>query len=415
MINKSGSVNLKRTFNYNELIDKFSFSIQELQLLKNKSGATRLGFSVMLKFYQNELRFPHFKSEVPESIIEFIAKQVNVNPVSYNEYDWNSRSINHHRTQIRKFFNYREISLKDYDDLKCWLYEYLLPYEKSFENIIKKTHQRLKDLRIELPAQKHLERVVSSAISIFEDNFFKETFTKIPKSSLGKIDNLIKKIIEEKSIQDPKYGEIDLALMKSPPGKPGIKSLKKEIEKLKVLNELNLPDDIFKNVSKTVLYKYKQRTISEDISHIRSHPDYIKYALLAVYLWFRKVEIADDIINLYLNIYNKIERKGTKKTNAFILENIKATTPNKSKILYSIAGIALKSPDKTIKEAIFPVISQEKLKNIVAEKENDNINFSEELFNNMRSSYQKHYRQAIVHVFENLEFKSNNIFAQTNY
>lgn len=396
---------MKRTFSYNELIDKFSFSIQELQLLKNKSGATRLGFGIMLKFYQNELKFPRIKNEIPETVIEFVAKQVDVNPDMFDEYDWNNRSIKYHRRQIRKFLNYREISLKDYNDLKDWLYEYLLPYEKSFENIIKKTHQRLNDLRIELPAQQHLERVVSSAISKFEDDFLKNTFKKIPQNSFKKIDSLIEKIVEESSIKDPKYGEIDLALIKSSPGKPGIKSLKKEIEKLIVLNDLNLPDDIFKNISRTVLYKYKQRTISEDISHIRSHPNYIRYALLAVYLWFRKVEITDDIIN----IYNKLERKGIKKANTIILENIKTATPDKSKILYNIADISLKNPDKTIKEAIFPVISQEKLKNILAEKENDNINFNEEQFNSMRISYQKHYRQAIPHIFKNLEFKSNNI------
>jgi hypothetical protein len=53
---------LKKTFSHDELVDNFSLSMQEFRLLKNKFGATRLGFAVMLKVFQNELKFPNWPS-----------------------------------------------------------------------------------------------------------------------------------------------------------------------------------------------------------------------------------------------------------------------------------------------------------------------------------------------------------------
>ncbi|MBN1468276.1 MAG: DUF4158 domain-containing protein, partial [Fusobacteriaceae bacterium] len=260
---------MKKTFSHDELVDNFSLSIQEFKLLKNKAGATRLGFAVMLKFFQNELKFPDSKSEIPKAIIKFISEQIDVKYEDFNDYKWNSRSIKYHRKQIREFFDYKEISANDYNELKEWLYKYILPHEHKFECIIRESNQRFIDLKIELPAQLHLERVVASAINTFEDKLFKTTFNKIPKTTLEKIDNFIESMTNEDNEQDSKYGEISLTLLKSQPGRIGIKSLEKEIEKLKALDTLNLPDNIFENISKKVLYKYKQRTISEDVSHLR--------------------------------------------------------------------------------------------------------------------------------------------------
>jgi TnpA family transposase len=401
---------LKKTFSHDELVNNFSLSIQELRLLKNKTGATRLGFAVMLKVFQNELKFPNSKSEVPKTIVKFISKQVDVNFERFSEYNWDidNRTINHHRKQIRKFFDYKEISANDYKDLKEWLYKYILPYEHKFNYIIKESNQRFRDLKIELPSQIHLERVVSSAINTFEEELFKNTFKKIPNLTLKKIDRFIDSMTNESNEHDSKYGEINLTLIKSMPGRTSIKSLEEEIEKLKTLNTLNLPDNIFENISKKVLYKYKQRTISEDVSHLRSHPDYIRYSLLAIYLWFRKVEITDDIINIYLNVYNKIQRSASKKANTSILEKVKAIIPNKTKILYNLADLLINNPDKTIKEAVYPVFSKEKLKSVVDERDNHDIHFDKQLFGNIQSSYKSHYRKAIPLVFDNLKFNSNN-------
>ena len=52
---------MKRTWDIEELIEHFTLVPPELELLGNKSGATRLGFALLLKCFQLEGRFPTAK------------------------------------------------------------------------------------------------------------------------------------------------------------------------------------------------------------------------------------------------------------------------------------------------------------------------------------------------------------------
>ena len=39
-------------------------------LIANKAGVTRLGFALLLKFYQIEGRFPTYREEVPQAAVD---------------------------------------------------------------------------------------------------------------------------------------------------------------------------------------------------------------------------------------------------------------------------------------------------------------------------------------------------------
>ena len=47
-------------------------------LLANKTGPTRLGFAVLLKFFQYAARFPLSMQEVAATAVAYIARQVGV-------------------------------------------------------------------------------------------------------------------------------------------------------------------------------------------------------------------------------------------------------------------------------------------------------------------------------------------------
>ena len=47
-----------------ELIDAWTLTGDDWDLVGNKAGVTRLGFSVMLKFYEIDGRFPAYPEEV---------------------------------------------------------------------------------------------------------------------------------------------------------------------------------------------------------------------------------------------------------------------------------------------------------------------------------------------------------------
>ncbi|MET9047467.1 DUF4158 domain-containing protein [Streptomyces sp. NPDC004362] len=62
-------------------------------LVANKCGPTRLGFCLMLKFFEIEGRFPEFIEEVPQPAVEYVAGLVKVPAADLAKYDLAARSV----------------------------------------------------------------------------------------------------------------------------------------------------------------------------------------------------------------------------------------------------------------------------------------------------------------------------------
>ena len=108
---------MKRNWELDELIEYFTIMPNEMSLVGNKTGETRLGFAVLLKFFQMEARFPNSKNEIPKLVVEYIAKQLQLSSALYENYDITSRTYYNHKAQIREFFGFREPTVEDANNL----------------------------------------------------------------------------------------------------------------------------------------------------------------------------------------------------------------------------------------------------------------------------------------------------------
>jgi Domain of unknown function (DUF4158) len=100
---------MKRTWTSEELLEYFTLLPDELAAVSNKSGATRLGFAVLLKCSQYEGRFPRSRQEVASEVVRFLATQVGVDAPLFAHYAWERRTIEAHRAQIREMSKMRVI------------------------------------------------------------------------------------------------------------------------------------------------------------------------------------------------------------------------------------------------------------------------------------------------------------------
>jgi len=97
---------MRQRWEAEELVEFWTLESDELALVVNKSGTTRLGFAVLLKFFSHEARFPR-QGEVPAEVVDFVARQVGVEFSELGSYDWSGRSWKRHRGQIRSHFGFR--------------------------------------------------------------------------------------------------------------------------------------------------------------------------------------------------------------------------------------------------------------------------------------------------------------------
>ena len=77
---------MKKNWDLEELIESFTFMPNELDLLKDKTKETQLGFAVLFKFFQYKARFPSNKKEVPKGL----PPTKRGNPPLRNKYSKNS-------------------------------------------------------------------------------------------------------------------------------------------------------------------------------------------------------------------------------------------------------------------------------------------------------------------------------------
>lgn len=77
------------------------------RLLGNKTGATRLGFALLLKFFELEARFARGVHDFPARAVAYVAEQVGVAVSALETYDFSERTAKRHRVQIRQAFGFR--------------------------------------------------------------------------------------------------------------------------------------------------------------------------------------------------------------------------------------------------------------------------------------------------------------------
>ena len=126
---------MKREWSADELAEHWFLRPEEKALLGNKSGATRLGFSVLLKFFQHEGRFPRQRQEVPHVIVKYLARHIGVVASEWDGYAWQGRTTDYHRAQIREFLGFREATVEDATSLSEWLIEHVLAKDQSPDHI----------------------------------------------------------------------------------------------------------------------------------------------------------------------------------------------------------------------------------------------------------------------------------------
>ncbi len=68
---------MKQNWTEQELVEFWTLTDSEKQLLEQRTESGRLGYAVLIKFFRIEGRFPLYNKEAPQSAIDFLANQLN--------------------------------------------------------------------------------------------------------------------------------------------------------------------------------------------------------------------------------------------------------------------------------------------------------------------------------------------------
>jgi hypothetical protein len=148
----------------NELVEHWTIPDEERDLIAGKRDATRLGFAILLKFYTQHGRFPRGRSELPDDVVEHVAKQVRVPVSELGFYEWSGSTIEYHRHQIRTHLGFRTCTTADATKLAVWLAEKGAHAERRPDRVREELLKHLREERIEPPTPGRISRIVASAL-----------------------------------------------------------------------------------------------------------------------------------------------------------------------------------------------------------------------------------------------------------
>lgn len=416
---------MKRQWENEDLIEHWILGPWELAQLGNKTGATRLGFALLLKFFQREARFPAFKNDLPGIVITFVATQVGVPAEAYLQYDWQGRTIKDHRAEIRKLFDFRESTVADGEELKEWLIADVLPLEHQEEVLREEAYAWFRRHHLEAPTPSRLRRLIRSALHTFEQQFYDATLSSLPESAQTALEALLAVPGDVMALQEP-APEIPeptpgqplpeaseethlspLQHLRMDPGRVGLATMLEEMAKLRRIRELRLPDTLFPGIARKVLNVYRNRASVEEPSRLRAHPKAYRLTLLAVLCSLRAQEITDGLVELLIQIVHKIDVRAEKRVEEEYANEFKRIA-NKEGILYRIAEASIEHPDEPVRKVVFEVASETLLRDLIKEYKAKSPAFRRQVHVIMRASYSRHYRRMVPELLEMLDFHSNN-------
>ena len=89
------------------------------------------------------------------------------------------------------------------------------------------------------------------------------------------------------------------------------------------------------------------------------------------------------------------------------MEDLKRVT-GKQNLLFEIADATLDKPDGIVREVVFPVVSEQTLRDLVKEWKATGPTYRITLRTVIRNSYKGHYRRMVPQILQALNFHSNN-------
>jgi len=291
---------VKRDWEPEELIAHWTLVEGDWRLLGNKTGATRLGFALVLKFFEMEGQFPAIPEDVPPAAVEFVAELVKVEPGLFAKYSVTGRTAEYHRAQIRQALGFRPASEEDEARWTAWLATEQCPVEQDRDRLEAALRSRCRSDGVEPPSEGQIERVLNSALRRHEAAFAAEIVAELGSEGCARL----RVLLDSEGL---------LAEVKADPGRLGLDTLLSEIAKLQAVRELALPENLFAEKSDRLVAAWRARAARMFRSDFLDCPEPVRYTLLAALCWVRQAEITDALIGLLVDLVHKINARAERR------------------------------------------------------------------------------------------------------
>jgi hypothetical protein len=223
-------------------------------LIEAKHWGNRLRFAIMLLFFRARGRFPRTIGEISEDVMMGLARTLGVpapDGAALLLPGTSDRTSERQRAEIRALLGFREATVADAEELGAWLRDHAVAETRDHGRLTACLEERCRALRIEPPTPDRVGRIVRGAGRAYEDRLFATIHARLPPEVRERLDALLQPPpagTEADGEDDPAAAEGARALLnfvRGDPGKAGVASVTRGLERLEAIRAVGLPADLF--------------------------------------------------------------------------------------------------------------------------------------------------------------------------
>ena len=174
-----------------EIVKYYTFSTYDIGIInKHRRDYNRLGFAIQLALLRNPGWSLISINNIPESVLNYIAEQIQVSPKELELYAQRENTRLEHLQEIREIYGF-----KNYTDQHTQsLIQTLLPYAIENDNVINLMKLAINEIKIQkmiLPGITTIEKIVSEVIAKADEEFIEIVNNSITSEQKYKLDMLI--------------------------------------------------------------------------------------------------------------------------------------------------------------------------------------------------------------------------------
>ena len=297
---------------------------------RHRRDHNRLGFAVQLCV----LRYPGWSltdvEPIPESVLQYIARQINVDPNTFDLYAQRIPTKYEHLEEIKQVYGYKSFSLSEYRKAAKVLLQTALK-NGNIMYLLTTLKDELWTQKIILPSITTMERLVWETRKRAEEKVFNTLTSSLSVWQKEKLKDLITPSIKNK--------RTPLAWLRDIPGQSSPDAFLKVINRLKYIREIGLEIDTDKIHSNRLLQLARVGSRYDSNALNKFTNENKKYAVIVAYLLTLSQDLIDQAIEIHDRQMMILQSKGRKQQEEFQKENGKAV--NEKVVHFADIGAAL--------------------------------------------------------------------------
>lgn len=342
------------------------------QIPKTASASNRLGFALRLLL----LRFLGFHlpnlSSLPETVVNFVAEQINVASEELSFYVDRDATQTAHRQVIETYLGFRHPTSDDFERFDNWLLDRALEHDRPMV-LWQLVCERFLTEKLVRPGLSQIERMVAAARNAAEDEIFRRIESIIDEVPAEDLDALLQ--AEEPNHPTPLAAFRQSATSNSP--RTILAGLTK-LEKLKQWQVGNWNLSMVNPNRRKQLAQIGFRSTAQALSRMNKTR---RYPILLAFLAQLHEEVLDELVELFDRLLYNVSSRADRKLKE-IRQEVALLACDKIKLLQELVQILIdpKVPDAELRKAIYEFLPETKLRVTFDECERINEPLDESFF-----------------------------------